>query len=105
MADRGNNGDSKTVVILFAAGAGLIVATFTYGLMAFWRPTFDPLVTATMIGVGLLLIVIYERLGKIHDELREMTGQLKEARNGMNGGAPSAQSDSRADAKATAHAR
>jgi hypothetical protein len=43
-----------------------------------------------------LLIVIYERLGKIHDELREMTGQLKEARNG---------SDAHADAKATAHAR
>lgn len=105
MADRGKNGDSKTVVILFAAGAGLIVATFTYGLMAFWRPTFDPLVTATMIGVGLLLIVIYERLGKIHDELCAITGHLKDANSGTNGVAAPAPTDSRADAKATAHAR
>jgi len=61
--------DSQTVVLLFVAGAALVVAAFAYALVRHW-PTFDPLVTATMIGVGLLLIVIYERLGKIHSELR-----------------------------------
>jgi hypothetical protein len=101
-----DNDDSKTVVVLFAAGAGLIVATFTYGLMAFWRPTFDPLVTATMIGVGLLLIVIYERLGRIHEELRTINGHLKHT-NGVAMSVPPSvvENDSRADAKATAHAR
>ena len=61
--------DSQTVVLLFVAGAALVVAAFAYALVRHW-PTFDPLVTATIIGVGLLLIVIYERLGKIHSELR-----------------------------------
>ena len=73
--------DSKTIVMMFAMGAGLIVGTFTYFIVRRW-PTFDPLVTATMIGVGLLLIVIYERLGHIHSELRTMV-LLLERRDGV----------------------
>jgi hypothetical protein len=67
--------DSKTIVLLFVAGAGLVVATFTYAFVRRW-PTFDPLVTAGIVGVGLLLIVIYERLGHIHGELRTIVVQL-----------------------------
>lgn len=68
--------DSKTVVILFVAGAGLVLATFTYAFVRRW-PTFDPLVTAGIIGVGLLLIVIYERLGHMHAELRTIAYHLQ----------------------------
>jgi hypothetical protein len=68
--------DSKTVVLLFVAGAGLVVATFTYAFVRRW-PTFDPLVTAGIVGVGLLLIVIYERLGHMHTELRTIAYHLE----------------------------
>ena len=67
--------DSKTIVILFVAGAGLVVATVTYAFVRRW-PTFDPLVTAGIVGVGLLLIVIYERLGHMHAELRTIAFHL-----------------------------
>ena len=82
--------DSKTVVILFVAGAGLVIAAFTYAFIRRW-PTFDPLVTAAMVGVGLLLIVIYERLGHMHTELRTiayhlelMSGELKDGAHGRS---------------------
>jgi len=95
--------DSKTILILFAVGAGLVVGTFTYFFVRRW-PTFDPLVTATMIGVGLLLIVIYERLGLIHKELRTVV-LLLERREGVTAdGRLTTVSDPR-DANATAHAR
>lgn len=67
--------DSKTIVILFVAGAGLVVASFSYAFIRRW-PTFDPLVTAGIVGVGLLLIVIYERLGHMHSELRTIAFHL-----------------------------
>lgn len=73
--------DSKTIVLLFVAGAGLVVATFTYAFVRRW-PTFDPLVTAGIVGVGLLLIVIYERLGHMHAELRAIAFHLDR----LNGG-------------------
>ena len=73
---RKNAPDSQTVIILFCAGAALVVAALTFALIWQWR-TFDPLVTAAMIGVGLLLIVIYERLGHIHTELRTIGSHLE----------------------------
>jgi hypothetical protein len=67
--------DSQTTVMLFIAGAALIVGAATLALVKNWA-TFDPLVTASMIGVGLLLIVIYERLGHMHTELRTIAFHL-----------------------------
>jgi hypothetical protein len=64
------------MVMLFVAGAALIVAAATLALVKNWK-TFDPLVTASMIGVGLLLIVIYERLGHMHAELRTIASHLE----------------------------
>jgi hypothetical protein len=92
--------DSKTVVILFAAGAALVVAAFTYALVRQWR-TFDPLVTASAIGVGLLLIVIYDRLGHMYSELRTITQQLER----LNGGPVSAQPVNTRDRESTESAR
>ena len=73
--------DSKTVVILFVAGAALVLAAFSYALVRQWR-TFDPLVTAAMIGVGLLLIVIYERLGQMLSELHTIAYHLERLHGG-----------------------
>jgi hypothetical protein len=53
-----------------------VLAAFTFALVRQWR-TFDPLVTAAMIGVGLLLIVIYERLGHMQTELRTIAYHLE----------------------------
>jgi hypothetical protein len=71
--------DSRMVVILFAAGAGLVIASFTYALVRRWP----------IVGVGLLLIVIYERLGHMHTELRTIAYQLElmntESKDGVRG--------------------
>jgi len=81
------------VVLLFVAGAGLVVASFTYAFIRRW-PTFDPLVTAAIVGVGLLLIVIYERLGHMHTELRTIAYHLEllsaESKDGVHGRAGAA---------------
>lgn len=85
--------DSKTVVLLFVAGSGLVIAAFTYAFIRRW-PTFDPLVTAAIVGVGLLLIVIYERLGHMQTELRTIAYHLElmstESKDGAHGRVPSA---------------
>jgi hypothetical protein len=99
--------DSKTVVVLFVAGAGLVIATFTYAFIRRW-PTFDPLVTAGIVGIGLLLIVIYERLGHMHTELRTIAYQLElmsaESKDGARGRTgptnhPTGASEGRSDAR------
>jgi len=77
--------DSRMVVILFVAGAGLVIASFTYAFIRRW-PTFDPLVTAAIVGVGLLLIVIYERLGHMHSELRTIAYHLQLLSESKHGG-------------------
>lgn len=59
------------LVLLFAVGTGLVVASLAYAALRSW-PTFDPLASATLIGIGLLLVVIHERLGAILRELREL---------------------------------
>jgi len=68
--------DSQTITILFIAGAALVVAAFALALVRNWA-TFDPLVTASMIGVGLLLIVIYDRLGHMQAELRTIAFHIQ----------------------------
>jgi hypothetical protein len=68
--------DSKTVLILFGVGAALVLAALISALMKGWA-TFDPLVTASIIGVGLLLIVIYERLGDMYKELLTISLRLE----------------------------
>lgn len=63
--------ERPALVVLFALGTGLVVASLTYAALRRW-PTFDPMATATLIGIGLLLVVIHERLGAILRELREL---------------------------------
>jgi hypothetical protein len=64
---------------LFIAGALMIMLTFAFSVTRQW-PSFDPLVTALLAGIGLLLIVIYERLGVMVQEFRRVADALEEAR-------------------------
>ena len=56
--------ERRVLQTLFATGVGLIITTFTYSMLRSW-PTFDPVATAALIGIGLLQVVIYERLGSM----------------------------------------
>lgn len=72
--------ERPTLVVLFALGTGLVVASLTYAALRNW-PTFDPMASATLIGIGLLLVVIHERLGAILRELRELVSLARESRD------------------------
>lgn len=74
--------DRLSVMALFAIGTGLVVAAMAYAVLRSW-PTFDPLASATLIGIGLLLIVIHERLAAILKELRELVA-LARGRAGLD---------------------
>jgi hypothetical protein len=67
--------DSWLPELFFIAGALLILITFAYSLLRRW-PSFDPLVTSLLAGIGLMLIVIYDRLGLMLRELRQITAVL-----------------------------
>lgn len=69
--------ERPALIVLFAVGTGLIIASLTYAALRSW-PTFDPLASATLIGIGLLLVVIHERLGAILQELRELVALTRD---------------------------
>jgi hypothetical protein len=62
--------------IFFVGGAILVVLGLMYSLARSW-PSIDPLALATLIGIGLLLVVVCERLGLIHRELRKITALIQ----------------------------
>lgn len=62
--------------IFFAVGAILVVVGLMYSLAKSW-PSFDPLALATLVGIGLLLVVVCERLGLILQELRKITAFMQ----------------------------
>ena len=70
-------GERSVIRVLFAAGAGLVIAAFTYSLVHSW-PSFDPIASATLIGIGLLLVVIYDRLGAILRVLQRLVSIAEE---------------------------
>jgi hypothetical protein len=67
--------------ILFIVGAFMIMVIFAFSILRQW-PSFDPLVTALLAGIGLLLIVIYERLGVMLHEVQRVAEALEGARVG-----------------------
>ena len=73
--------DSWVREILFIVGAFMIMVIFAFSILRRW-PSFDPLVTALLTGIGLLLIVIYERLGVMLQEIRRVADTLEGARVG-----------------------
>jgi len=55
-----------------------VVAGLVYSLAKSW-PSIDPLALATLVGIGLLLVVVCERLGLILRELRKITTLMHHA--------------------------
>jgi|SRR5690242_3285960 hypothetical protein len=83
VAERGEEGPPRrprreppVTDIFFVAGALVVVIGFILSLRLSW-PSFDPLALAMLVGAGLLLIVICERLRLTLRELRHISGLLE----------------------------
>ena len=70
--------DRALVEFLFAAGAILVIVGFFYAVRRSW-PSLDPLSLVMLVGIGLLLVVVCERLRLILRELRELTTLIRRA--------------------------
>ena len=72
---------------LFVVGAALVILAFVQSIYRSW-PTLDPLLTSAQIGVGMLLIVICERLRVLlaaANEIAEGLTKLKPEENSRPG--------------------
>lgn len=70
--------DHLLVEFLFAAGTILVIVGLLYALRRSW-PSFDPLGLVMLVGMGLLLIVVCERLRLILRELQQLTTLIRRA--------------------------
>ena len=70
--------DHALIEFFFAAGAILVIVGLLYALRRSW-PALDPLSLAMLVGIGLLLVVVCERLRLILHELRELTSVIRAA--------------------------
>ena len=66
------------VEFLFAAGALLVLLGFLYAVRRSW-PALDPLSLVMLVGIGLLLVVVCERLRLILRVLQELTTLIRRA--------------------------
>ena len=73
---RGRRRESAVIDGFFIGGAPLVVVSLMYSLAKSW-PSFDPLALSALVGGGLLLVVICERLGLILGELRRITALMQ----------------------------
>src|SRR6266536_3021728 len=79
MPQRTTKGRRREPVVIegfFIGGAILVVITLMYSLTRSW-PSFDPLALSALVGGGLLLVVICERLSLILRELRRITALMR----------------------------
>ena len=70
--------DHMVVEFLFAAGAILVILGFLHAVRRSW-PALDPLSLVMLVGIGLLLIVICERLRLILRALQELATLMRRA--------------------------
>ena len=70
--------EPAVVELFFILGAILIVVGFLWSIAKSW-PSFDPLALATLVGIGLLLVVVCERLRFAVRELRTLTTLMRSA--------------------------
>jgi hypothetical protein len=68
--------DRLVVEFLFAAGALLVVLGFFYAVRRSW-PALDPLSLVMLVGIGLLLVVVCERLRHVLQALQELTTLIR----------------------------
>jgi hypothetical protein len=66
------------VELFFVLGTILVVVGFLYSVARSW-PSLDPLALATLVGIGLLLVVVCERLRTMTHELRTLTTLMRTA--------------------------
>lgn len=70
--------DPRIVEAFFILGAILVVVGFLYSVARHW-PSFDPLALAMLVGIGLLLVVVCERIRLVLQELRVLTSLMRTA--------------------------
>ena len=70
--------DPALTEFLFAAGAILVIVGLLYAIRKSW-PSLDPLGLVMLVGIGLLLVVVCERLRLILQELHELTSLIRTA--------------------------
>jgi len=73
---KGRRREPVVIEGFFIGGAILVVVTLMYSLTRSW-PSFDPLALSALVGGGLLLVVVCERLGLILRELRKITALMQ----------------------------
>jgi hypothetical protein len=72
--------ESPVTELFFVAGTVVIVVGLIYAIHLSW-PSFTPLVLAMLVGVGLLLVVVCERLRLILREVEAIAGDLRSLRS------------------------
>jgi len=70
--------DHALTELLFAAGAILVIVGLLFAIRRSW-PSLDPLNLVMLVGIGLLLVVVCERLRLILCELRALTTLIRRA--------------------------
>jgi hypothetical protein len=70
--------DHALTEFLFAAGTILVIVGLIYAVRKSW-PALDPLSLVMLVGIGLLLVVVCERLRLILRELQELTSVIRTA--------------------------
>ena len=70
--------ENALVEFLFATGAILVIVGLLYAIRRSW-PALDPLSLVMLAGIGLLLVVVCERLRLIQRELRALTTLIRVA--------------------------
>jgi len=75
---RPRRADPPVVEIFFILGAILVLVGFIYSLARSW-PSLDPLALATLVGIGLLLVVVCERMRLVLQELRALNSLMRTA--------------------------
>jgi len=73
---KGRRREPLVVEAFFAGGAILVVVGLMYSIAKSW-PSIDPLALSALVGIGLLLVVVCERLGLILRELRKITALMQ----------------------------
>jgi hypothetical protein len=73
---RGRRREPAIIEGFYISGATLVVVSLMYSLAKSW-PSFDPLALSALVGGGLLLVVVCERLGLILRELRKITALMQ----------------------------
>jgi len=70
--------EPPVIEAFFILGTILVVVGFLWSLAKSW-PSLDPLALATLVGIGLLLVVVCERLRLAVRELRTLTTLMRSA--------------------------